>query len=291
MSHVNSYHRSMLPPLQHPQPISRPSSNPHSIIKKSIEEIIEASVLAATNVIGGPQPIYVGVEERRNAKYSHEEEVDMDVLEIDLDEDGPLRDEYLPKRRISRSGSLRRDLSNSGAFQDRTNTIDPVRFLPPPAKWSPAADEPILRERSTGNAQYVAVRPSYAVPSQSSTAFLPGFEEMTKTRAWADSFSRDEYASRRYSDAIPWTAVPIQAPGASLARSHSLNRTQESQPPVHTRTQSRHSVIQYGFGQLASAAWHTGHSWTTQNGDTRADARSFASHANLFNHLGPLLRV
>jgi len=156
-----SYHMSLASPT-HPQPISRPSANPHSIVRKSIDEIVKTTV---TNNASLPQPVFIGLEERKKEKLEQEQASAAGVLEIDLDEDGPLREEYLPKRRVSGAGSLRSSRS-SRPHEDNVNEWkqhnnreleDP---LPPPAKWSPAGDEPIHREQHGSGGQYVAVQPT-----------------------------------------------------------------------------------------------------------------------------------
>jgi len=143
LAHIMAHHLSLMSPGR-PQPISRPSSNPHTIVRRAIEEITQTPV-APKSIAGVPQPVFLGFEERLREK---EATMAVDVLEIDLDEDGPLREEYLPKRRASRITSQHVDV------------VDPVpvALLPPPAKWSPAGDEPIHRERTRSNGQYVAVQ-------------------------------------------------------------------------------------------------------------------------------------
>jgi len=164
-----SYHLSLTSP-SYPQPISRPSTNPHAIIRKAIDEIIQAPAACNSNASSQPQPVFLGLEERRREKLEKELAFSVDILEIDLDEDGPLREEYLPKRRISGAGSIRSCHSAEGPpaatvpldkVQDweRRNVLEPEKPLPPPAKWSPAGDEPILRERNRISGQYVAVQP------------------------------------------------------------------------------------------------------------------------------------
>lgn len=161
LAHVMSYHISLSSPT-FPQPISRPSSNPHSIIRRVIEEIIQApSCKSAASI---PQPVFLGLEERLRERSEKEQVMAMDVLEIDLDEDGPLREEYLPKRRASKLGSQSRhgdDLVNGqnlGGDKWGIPDMSAVKSLPPPAKWSPAGDEPILRDRNRVSGQYVAVQ-------------------------------------------------------------------------------------------------------------------------------------
>ncbi|KAF8076111.1 hypothetical protein FPV67DRAFT_1406587 [Lyophyllum atratum] len=167
LAHVMSYHMSLASPT-HPQPISRPSSNPHSIVRKAIDEIIQAPV--ACDNFSVPQPVFIGLEERKREKLEKERTMVAEVLEIDLDEDGPLREEYLPKRRVSGAGSYRNsqvmqalnvvdNIPNNPHEWERHNNPDLDKQLPPPAKWSPAGDEPIHRERNRVTGQYVAVQP------------------------------------------------------------------------------------------------------------------------------------
>ena len=159
LAHLLSYHKSLSSP-RHPQPISRPGSNPHAIIHKTIEEVIEVS---ASPLLGGnlPQPVFIGLEERRREKIEMEMQAN-EVSDIDLDEDGPLREEYVPRRRSLRNAKISEP---SISTQDSENNcrgcgaVDAIKHLPPPAKWSPAGDEPILRDRTTGH--YIAVQPPH----------------------------------------------------------------------------------------------------------------------------------
>jgi len=161
LSHVLSYHSSLAPPGR-PQPISRPSSNPHSIVRRSIEEIVHASsTFKATGA--SPQPVFLGLEDRLRERL--EKEAAMDVLEIDLDEDGPLKEEYLPKRRASKLTSQNAQLGENWSASEPA----PIKVLPPPAKWSPAGDEPILRDRNRSSGHYVAVQ----APPHAHAAFHP----------------------------------------------------------------------------------------------------------------------
>ncbi|KAG5352525.1 hypothetical protein C0989_001838 [Termitomyces sp. Mn162] len=167
LSHLRSYHMSLASPM-HSQPISRPSTNPHSIVRRAIDEIIQAPVASHTSSV--PQPVFVGLEERKREKAEKEQALVSEVLEIDLDKDGPLREEYLPKRRVSAPGShyilkanqplgVVSNLVPPAQSWERRDIHDLEKSLPPPAKWSPAGDEPIIRERPRVSGQYVAVQP------------------------------------------------------------------------------------------------------------------------------------
>ncbi|KAJ7095119.1 hypothetical protein B0H15DRAFT_92901 [Mycena belliarum] len=166
LSHLVSYHQMSWSP-SHRQPISRPSTNPHAIVRKALDEIIQAPAVCNFDS-SSPQPVFIGLDERRRERLETEQAQSVDVLEIDLDEDGPLREEYLPKRRISAAGSARSFHSHEDPparvaldpgqnWQSHHKVVE--KTLPPPARWSPAGDEPILRERKRATGQYVAVQP------------------------------------------------------------------------------------------------------------------------------------
>ncbi|KAI0687218.1 hypothetical protein BC835DRAFT_409838 [Cytidiella melzeri] len=146
LTQLNVYHTSLSSP-SFPQPISRPSTSPHNIVRKAIEDLLEASQRSETHEVDGiPEPVFYGIEGSKATSAGEQLQGDVDVLEIDLDEDGPLREEYLPKRRISGASSTRARSEVS-------------RVLPPPAKWSPAADEPIVRGNMRSQVQYLAPQP------------------------------------------------------------------------------------------------------------------------------------
>ncbi|KAK2466466.1 hypothetical protein APHAL10511_002108 [Amanita phalloides] len=140
MERIRSYHVSSIPP-SHTQPISRPSSNPHMIVGNAIEDILRISSLASH------QPVFIGLEERKKERLEKEQAMD----DINLDEDGPLREEYLPRRRANGSDSFQK-------VSPSKNPLLQHNALPPPAKWSPAGDEPILRNKQRMNGDYVAVQ-------------------------------------------------------------------------------------------------------------------------------------
>jgi len=105
-----------------------------------------------------PQPVFIGLEERLKEKID-KVECEMETLDIDLDEDGPLRQEYLPKRHFSSQSrdnvAVTQNISNQ-----KWNVCEhpQLKQLPPPAKWSPAGDEPIFRDRNRVGDHYVAVQ-------------------------------------------------------------------------------------------------------------------------------------
>ena len=165
---VLAYHKS-LSSAPNPQLISRPSSNPHFIVRKMIEDLLEPSSRSCDDMYPKfqPQPVFLGLEERRRGRLDpRTAESSSEALEIDLDEDGPLREEYMPRRRISRNGSFRETSGNTtGAPFGQENSVEwePAtemsQLLPPPAKWSPAADEPLRRDVIREPTHYMAVQP------------------------------------------------------------------------------------------------------------------------------------
>jgi hypothetical protein len=216
-------HQAASSPIGPPQPISRPSSDPRVMVRRTVEQLLDCSLqCAARRPCDDPccqlshiEPVFFSQDERK----PRVDQLQVD-LEIDLDEDGPLREEYVPKRRISRAGS------------DRPAThVDEWalgRTLPPPAKWSPSADEPLMRNASDRGRQYVAVQAS---------AVAPHAPLLQPTRMYA-----------------PWGAVapapqqkmqlpPIYPPPSyPHVRSASLPSVQEPQA-LHGRSQSQ----QFGY--------------------------------------------
>ncbi|PPQ92340.1 hypothetical protein CVT25_008690 [Psilocybe cyanescens] len=250
LSHVLSYHLSLSSP-SYPQPIGRPSSNPHSIVRRSIEEIIHVptNVKSACNV---PQPVFLGIEERLRERAEKEQALAMD-LEIDLDEDGPLREEYLPKRRASKLASQNAQTLN-GQVADK---LPPVKSLPPPAKWSPAGDEPILRDRNRSNGHYVAVQ---APPLTTSTYPACQLRDVAYNQNWNPvGYMPVKQQTAGYAYDIPnvfgggynpFAHVFVQPPHS---RSLSLSYDQDTLlPHNHMRSYSQ-SRFEYKCGDLQMA--------------------------------------
>lgn len=152
LDHMQTYHRSLAP---YPEPIGPPKDTPHVIIRRVIEDLIAAgSPPISTGVL--PEPVFLGLEERKKERERERlAKEQVDLFDLDLDEDGPLREEYLPRkpRTINRKASEQL-----------------AKELPPPAEWSPAADPPIHRTRPT----YQAVqRPPPAPILANANAHVP----------------------------------------------------------------------------------------------------------------------
>jgi hypothetical protein len=137
LNHMQTYHRSLAP---YPEPIGPPKDTPHVIIRRMIEELIVAgSPPMTTGVL--PEPVFLGLEERKKERERERlAKEQINLLDLDLDEDGPLKEEYMSKMPRT-AGRLE---------GDRKIVIQPMtKGLPPPAEWSPAADPPIHRTRPT----------------------------------------------------------------------------------------------------------------------------------------------
>jgi hypothetical protein len=192
--HVLTYHKS-LSSAPSPQLISRPSSNPHFIVRKMIEDLVETSSRSCDDMsypLSQPQPVFLGLEERRRERFDPTiSEPSSEALEIDLDEDGPLREEYMPRRRVSRNGSFRDTSGNiigapfgveRGIEWERAPELQ--RSLPPPAKWSPAADEPLRRDIIRGQSHYMAVQPPAVHPLVMMPQYPPSGHGTAYPQGW-----------------------------------------------------------------------------------------------------------
>jgi hypothetical protein len=129
------------------------------------DEALTNVAIFGSDLVENPFEAEFSAEREESLINAWEQALSVHGLEIDLDEDGPLREEYLSKRPIIAAGSTRSFNSHQGP---PVHTVDTAqnwqshktgeRWLPPPALWNPAADEPILRERS---GPYVAVQPPH----------------------------------------------------------------------------------------------------------------------------------
>ena len=233
--------------------------NPHSIVRMTIEELTQ--VPTARNLLhpSRREPVFLGLEERRKEKLETERaafEQNIDVLEIDLDEDGPLREEYLPKRRVSGAGSTHSSISLNGTASKipsgrhgdwaTGNGAESGRPLPPPAKWSPAGDEPILRERTRVSGDYLAVRPPLA---NSAATFIP-YELTQGHQNWGSGVFIPIKPSipHIYESTFNPYPLTLHVP-VSHARSHSLYNQNDSQLQGHLRSQSQ---FDHWFGNMTA---------------------------------------
>ena len=194
LAHVSAYHKSSSS-APSPQLISRPSSNPHFVMRTIIEDLLETSSRSCDDTsypLSQPQPVFLGLEERRRKRLDPTmPESSSEALEIDLDEDGPLREEYMPRRRVSRNGSFHDTNGNTieapfglerGFEWERASEIQ--RSLPPPAKWSPAADEPLRRDMIGASTHYMAVQPPSVPPLVMIPQYPPSSHGTAYPQGW-----------------------------------------------------------------------------------------------------------
>ncbi|KAF8640020.1 hypothetical protein AX17_001264 [Amanita inopinata Kibby_2008] len=264
MDHILSHHLSSIPP-SHAQPISRPSSNPHLIIRKAIEDNIQARVTGLSN--GPPQPAFIGLEERKRERLDKEQVVD----DIDLDEDGPLREEYLPRRRINGSGP--------SAPKRKVETCDWVAqsssesTLPPPAKWSPAGDEPILRDKNRISGNYVAVQaPDLTALPVYSTSYPQVSGLGYQNQSWCSQsgfvtakplgYGYDVPMHHQAAYAYPYAPLVPMMHLRTLSFSHEQNNAQVR---GHVRAHSQTCFDIRTVGPEVTAVKETGHRWYPAN--------------------------
>lgn len=245
LGHMLSYHLSLSPP-SYAQPISRPSSNPQLIIQRVIEEIKGAPLMHPSS-----QPVFISFEQRNRYSLSAEEacdEIPSDAYDIDLDEDGPLREEYLPRRRMSKGNSTSQrpaPMVERSQREFREPKPSPNEStLPPPSKWSPGADEPIRR---------VGDRPALYMPVQPSIA--PLYPNSVPAVCWAPAYSVAVKPCPDYSS----------APSKSSAPSNSSFCSQ----PVNAPSFLQPCYNANAFSPSNSGFWYQQIGFHYRNGDVR----------------------
>ncbi|KAF8532287.1 hypothetical protein JB92DRAFT_3104088 [Gautieria morchelliformis] len=136
LDHMQTYHHSLAP---YPEPIGPLKDTLHIIIRHMIEDLILAgSPPMTTGVL--PDPVFLGLEEcKKECEQERLAKEQVKLLDLDLDEDRPLREQYLAKkpRMADRLKGDRKAIEHM------------MKGLPPPAEWSPATDPPIHRTRPT----------------------------------------------------------------------------------------------------------------------------------------------
>lgn len=250
MSHLKAYHMSSAPSQL--QPIGRPSSNPHSMIRRAIDEIVQAPTPDSFSPL--PRPVFLGLEERKQEKVDGQYGPSVDILEINLDEGGPLREEYLPRRRTNAGAHASRDVQPPSQIVDVENvpapTGVPTKTLPPPAKWSPSGDEPILRDRNRSSGHYVAVQPSQTQVYP--IAYRP--HDVACNPSWDAPFG------------VPFKGYPTYGFGHAPVPMNAPTYTLYPQPTTHAMTHSRSQSLFYDSDNFGPR--HHGRS-LSQAGDFR----------------------
>ncbi|CCL99447.1 uncharacterized protein FIBRA_01465 [Fibroporia radiculosa] len=253
LSHLLAYHTSLRSQTC-PQPISRPSTSPHTIVRRALQMLTDASMHRPGRHYGEaealPEPVFISIEDqKRDGPHApHPYEDSIDALEIDLDEDGPLREEYLPKRRVSSASSLHRTHAH-----DKPTESD--RGLPPPAKWSPEADEPLIRDNVRSAKQYVAPQPIVHMPMTQQPPLPLPFHHVMDTHCSAWSYGgyyvkpEPMFVHEPVYHAQPsYVSYDFNHPaGQSHSRSQSLSYTQAVAGQTHNRLRS-YSQTRFDLG-------------------------------------------
>ena len=282
---VLAYHKSSSS-APSPQLISRPSSNPHFVMRKMVEDLETSSRSCDdTSSLSHPQPVFLGLEERRRERLDPTTpDASSEALEIDLDENGPLREEYMPRRRVSRNGSFHDTSGNTveapfglerGIEWERPSEIQ--RSLPPPAKWSPAADEPLRRDMIRATTNYMAVQPPPVPPLMMIPQYPPSGPGTAYPQGWGIG-------------APAFHLPPHVVFGQSYDRNHVQSVTNHHlQDGRYYRSQS-HTRIEYSCGPTAPKLPYQipGLSWTRaeQYGCNPAYGQGFG-HRLVFPQYGP----
>jgi len=118
-----------------PAPIGPSRETPHGAVLDVLSNLINVSTSRPYGAIDGP--IFLGLEERIAERLKVLSA--WMVVDEDLDEDGPLRDEYRPR---AQSDSRPRPVMTHRA---------PPADLPPPAEWFPAADPIVSRPQRSSH--------------------------------------------------------------------------------------------------------------------------------------------
>jgi len=195
LEHLRNYHRSLAP---FPEPIGPPKETPHLIIRRTLEDLVEAGQPPLTTGVI-PEPIFLGLAEHKRERERVAKE-QLDILEVDLDEDGPLREQYLPKQHQAARRMERRSMEQQVQMG--------AKELPPPAAWSPAADPPIITSRA--RPIYQAVRGPHQQPQSAPvvevTHYLPSkpsFHNIEGAPGIKSPFQR-QVPTHTHSESQPW---------------------------------------------------------------------------------------
>lgn len=258
-----------------------------------IEDLLETASRSCDDTLfpqSQPQPVFLGIEERcRERLDPTAADSSSEGLEIDLDEDGPLREEYMPRRRVSRNGSLRdiggNTTSTPFGLENSTEVErapEMQRPLPPPAKWSPAADEPLRRDVIGEPIHYMAVQPPTIPPLVMMPRYPPSGHEMTYPQGWgtgAPAFHLPPHPMFGQ----PYDNSHVRSVSVIDGRHHYL------QDGGHCRSQSQ-TCIEYSCGSSAPKLPYQipGLYWTgaEQCGYDAAYGQGFG-HRVVFSQYGP----
>ena len=162
-----------------PTPIRRPSSADGSaLVRKFIDELsILHGKLGVSNGVVPPQPVFSPLLTTDVETPVTTDTMSSGSFEIDLDEDGPLREEYVPKRRASQ-----RSVGFRNSY-DARSSVHNVPLLPPPSEWSPQADPPVGERRGRRDV-YLPVEPYFGSSGYPSHTRSFSVENSTGNSVW-----------------------------------------------------------------------------------------------------------
>ena len=224
LSHLQAYH---VASSQYPAPIRRPSiTDTTTLVRNLIDNLIGLKGKWGTDEYGVPivpQPVFsellVKDKESQEAAFSAE------AFDIDLDEDGPLRQEYVPRRRSSQRNSYNRYISDATHSDPLVSRTPPE--LPPPAAWSPNADPPIARDVGK-RSSYIAVRPIEPVISHERTRSA----ETCKQPWWVEEQERmvNKPMTGNYVHSFNANAMPVVEHNLAAAAGPFHHARRQTQP-------------------------------------------------------------
>jgi len=166
-------------------------------------------------------------------------------------------------------------------------------MLPPPARWSPAGDEPILRDRNRVSGHYVAVQP-------------PLLNSMAPSLVASQCYHDLGYVNQNWPPGAPagyvfdvptlhvsqptYTPYPFVLPVAlSHSRSQSLSHDQDNpQSRIHSRSYSQ-SGFEHRYNNVSMAVNDPAAAWLAHAHSTYTCAPGFAPHSA--NYLSNWLRT
>jgi len=125
--------------------------------------------------------------------------------------------------------------------------------LPPPAKWSPAGDEPIHREKKRGGGPYVAVQPTM-YPAPYTQSLQPGYPPQSWTSAAFEPQSAYVFNLTTPVSHATYSSYPYPPFAFPHGRSQSHSYDQENmQFRNHMRSYSQ-TLFEYRCGDIHMTA-------------------------------------
>lgn len=232
---------------------SMPLPDNHLFMANTIARLAASSLPLANGSLS--EPFFLGKAERVKAR---EEEIEAytDLFEedIDLDEDGPLKEEYLPKGiREERERRQQREIELQALRKARVEALEQAR-LPPPSEWSPEND-PVI-ERTAKRSSNVPIGPP-AIPAFSQPAAVAR-SQIPSAVAAADAHSLTSRFPSLYPDLeMHGRLSKASAPPAMHARQeqnqpaarHQQNLPAARQQPMD---QTRHIAADHQFPKYAT---------------------------------------